>query len=86
MRENFEGEAAVNVVTPRSNRRKVVNATVINCTRLNVRNAADADAPVVGVISPTDHVRVNLEESNGEYYRILEPVYGFAKKNFIGVK
>lgn len=87
MKENFEENMALpTVTTGRSGRKKIVKATVVNCNRLNVRNAAEPDAAVVGVISPTDHVKVNLEESVDGYYRIIEPFYGFAIKKFLEVK
>lgn len=86
MKDTYNSSDSIGPIIGRSNKKKIVNATVVKCNRLNIRSAADANATVVGVISPTDHVKVNLEESVGEYYRILEPTYGFANKKFLEVK
>lgn len=85
MKENANETTQIPVDTKRS-RRRVATGKVTNCKRLNVRNSPDANGVVIGVISNNDRVKVHFEESVGEYYRILEPIYGFAKKEFIEVK
>lgn len=55
------------------------------CTRLNVRSAKSPDATVSGVITEKDYIKVDVNAYDPQWYTVLEPVYGFAKKEFLEV-
>lgn len=70
-----------------SNHRKsrLTKAHLVKCNRLNVRGGKDPEAHVNGVITTADRIKVNLTESDSVWMNVVEPIYGFAKKEFLEV-
>lgn len=71
--------------TTRSSKPRVVRAALTGCTRLNVRSSKAEDASVVGVITQSDFIKVNLSESAGEWVNVIEPFYGYAMRKYLKV-
>lgn len=67
-------------------RRRLAMATLKNCTRLNVRSGPSGDAHVNGVITDRDRIKVDVATKDREWVTIYEPIYGFAKKDYLEVK
>lgn len=87
MNEKFEFDSdSVFAGEVKRKKPRVAKATLKGCTRLNVRVAAVIDAPVAGVVNESDRIKVDLShnEHPGWIY-VLEPVYGFAKAEFLKV-
>lgn len=64
---------------------RFAKAHLVKCSRLNVRSGKDPDAHVNGVITTADRIKVNPAESDGVWVNVVEPIYGFAKKEFLEV-
>lgn len=78
--ENEEGNSGA--ITP---------AVVANCTKLNVRDAADKDANVVCVIAEGTELTVDVDNSTEEFYKVYTQageilVEGYCMKKFINLK
>lgn len=54
--------------------------TVVNCSRLNVREKPSKNADVVRVINAGDTVEINLAESTDEFYKIED---GYCMRQYI---
>lgn len=65
-----------------------VEAVVVNCVRLNVREAPSITAPVICTIPVGSDVLVCLEESTDEFYWVetAAGVEGFCMTDYIDVK
>lgn len=70
--------------TKRPNRR-LLNAKLKGCSRLNVRSGPSADSTVSGVITATDRIKIEASTKDREWVTVYEPIYGFAKKTYIEV-
>lgn len=64
---------------------EMVEATVSNCTKLNVRKSANKKASVVCVISAGDKVQVNMSESSDKWYKVTtkNKKNGYCMVNFV---
>lgn len=71
--------------TKRSHKR-LLNAKLKGCTRLNVRSGPSPDATVSGVISDKDRIKIDAGTRDREWVTVYEPIYGYAKKTFIEVR
>lgn len=80
--ESYTSQPAEEVRVPTP---KPAVAKLTKCTRLNVRSARSATAPVAGVISENDRIKINKKNSDSTWSEVLEPVYGFAKSEFLEV-
>lgn len=65
--------------------KRLANAKLKGCTRLNVRSGPIGDAHVNGVVSDKDRIKVDVATKDREWVTIYEPMYGFVKKDFIEV-
>lgn len=66
----------------------LVKGKLVNCSRLNVREAADKEAEVLCVIDKGSEVTITLEESTEDFYKVCTSsgVEGFCMKQFIEIK
>lgn len=64
---------------------RLAKAHLVKCSRLNVRSAKDPEGHVNGVITTADRIKVNPVESDAVWMNVVEPIYGFAKKEFLEV-
>lgn len=60
-----------------------VTATLVKCQRLNVRNLAEKDAQVIGVLNPSDHIKVDATYEDPVWAKVRSPYYGFAMKEYL---
>lgn len=58
---------------------------VVDCTKLNVRKAPDADAEILGTLSVGTEVMIDESESTDDFYNICgtSGFEGFCMKKFI---
>ena len=68
-----------------------VIATVVNCTKLNVRKAADKNSEVVCVIDKGTELTVDVDNSTDNFYKVYTIckdvlVEGYCVKEFISIK
>ena len=68
-----------------------VVATVVNCTKLNVRKEAAKDSEVVCVIAKDTELTVDLDASTDTFYKVYTNnkevlVEGYCVKEFISIK
>ena len=68
-----------------------LEATVVNCTKLNVRKEAAKDSEVVCVIAKGTELTVNLDASTDTFYKVYgvckEVLFeGYCVKEFISIK
>lgn len=77
-------EVADNIPDPE----KCVEGKLVNCTRLNVREAAKKDAKIVKIINDKTSVMINLDESTDDFYYVygIEGFEGYCSKEFMNVK
>lgn len=75
-----------NTMEPKKSRKRLLNATLKGCTRLNVRSAPSADATVVGVLTGTDRLKVDAGTRDRGWVSVHEPIQGYVKKEYIEVK
>lgn len=66
-------------------RKRLLNARLKGCTRLNVRSNSSGDASVVGVLTEKDRIKVDAGTKDREWVNVYEPIYGFVKKEYIEV-
>lgn len=66
-------------------RTKPTPAKLVKCSRLNIRSGKDPDARVVGVITNSDRIKINLNDSDSIWINVVEPIYGYAKREFLEV-
>lgn len=61
---------------------------VKNCSRLNVREAADADADVIGTVEEGSEVEIDEASSTSDFYKVYTAagLEGFCMKKFISIK
>lgn len=65
---------------------EIRKGVVFNCSRLNVRNHANATADVVAIIDAKTEVDI-LDEAHPVFYKIQkEQIVGFCMKQFISVE
>lgn len=68
---------------------RYTSGLVIDALYLNVRKSSSTivhnftSCEVVGVLHRNDPVKIDLNLSTDEFYKIVEPIEGFAKKSFI---
>lgn len=66
---------------------KEVKGVVANCSRLNVRKEASADAPVLKIINCDTKVKIDEENSTEEFYKVYTGgIAGFCMKEFIEIQ
>lgn len=75
-----------NTMEPKKTRKRLLNATLKGCTRLNVRSGPSADANVVGVVTSTDRLKVDPGTRDRAWVSVHEPIRGYVKKEYIEVK
>lgn len=63
----------------------IVTGVVANCTKLNVRAKAAADAAVVCVINAGTEVTINIKKSKEEWFKVktVAGVEGYCMRKFI---
>ena len=71
------------IAVPAVVEKKVVSGLVVDALYLNVRTSAENGSEVVGILHRNDPVKIDLNLSTDEFYKIVEPIEGFAKKSFI---
>lgn len=61
---------------------------VSGCSRLNVREAADADADIIGIIEEGSEVEIDKSKSTADFYKVYTAAgfEGFCMKKFIVIK
>lgn len=64
---------------------KVTTGHLVGCNRLNVRSAKLTDASVVGVVTDSDRIKVNMADTDSEWVNVMEPVYGYAMAKYLKV-
>ena len=76
------------VEQPKSEPPKATVGVVTGCAKLNVREAANADADVVCVISEGSDVTINRIKSTVDFYAVCTAagIEGYCMKKFITVK
>ena len=81
-----EIEAAEEVAEEIKPEKVVKDGVVVNCAKLNVRKAPSKDADILGVISRYDDVKVYVDESTEDFYKVCTEagVEGYCVKTFIG--
>ena len=81
-----EIEAAEEVAEETKPEKVLKDGVVVNCAKLNVRKAPSKDADILGVISRYDDVKVDMEESTEDFYKVCTEagVEGYCVKTFIG--
>lgn len=67
-------------------RKILVQAKLKGCTRLNVRSGPSADSTVNGIIHTSNRIKIDATTKDHEWVCVYEPVYGYAKKEFLEVK
>ena len=67
---------------------EMLEGVVANCVKLNVRNAPNANAPVVCTIPRGTEVEVIEEESTDEFYKVYTAsgIEGFCMKQYVTVE
>lgn len=65
----------------------VVLGTVFNCAKLNVRKLADKNSDPVAKIDNGDIVKIDMENSTNEFYKVLTKtnISGYCVKEFIKI-
>lgn len=72
------------------NKTDILNDSVIlgivnNCTKLNIRELPDKDSNPIGILNEGDIVKINMNESTDQFYKILTKnnISGYCMKEFI---
>lgn len=65
----------------------LLDGVVVNCARLNVREEANGDAEILGIINKGDAVEIDVDESTDDFYKVYtaKGLEGFCMKQFIRV-
>lgn len=65
-----------------------VSGVVVNCLKLNVRKEPKSNAEVVTLISALTEVVVDVNASNGDFYKVCTAtgIEGFCVKKYIALK
>lgn len=65
-----------------------VYGVVVNCKKLNVREAPDSSAEVVCILELLSEVEVDFDESTEEFYKVYLPsgIEGFCMRKFIVIR
>ena len=81
-----EIEAAEEVAEETKPEKVLKDGVVVNCAKLNVRKAPSKNADILGVIARYDDVKVDMEESTEDFYKVFTEagVEGYCVKTFIG--
>ena len=68
--------------------KKEVTGTVIGCTMLNVRKAANPDAKVLCTIKAASTVVIDEAKSTSGFYKVTtdDGVVGFCMKKYVSIK
>lgn len=66
-----------------SKKKDTVTATLVKCQRLNVRNLAEKDAQVIGVLNGQDHIKIDTTYEDPVWAKVRSPYYGFAMKEYL---
>ena len=81
--------ATATVTTPEvtTEEPEIIFGVVTDCTKLNVRKAPDATAPIICTIPRNAEVEVLFEESTDEFYKVLTAtgVEGFCMAKYIAI-
>lgn len=72
-------------MTDRPRRVRSAKAHLVGCSRLNVRSGKDPESAINGVITDKDRIKVNLSDSDPNWINVIEPIYGFCKREYIEV-
>ena len=62
---------------------KDIYGLVVDALYLNVRSSAKTNSEVIGVLHRNDAVKIDLDLSTDDFYKIVEPMEGFVSKTFI---
>lgn len=67
---------------------KKVKGTVANCTKLNIRTKASADAAVIRVLNAGTKVDINVNKSNAEWLSVRTPdgINGYCMRKFVDAR
>ena len=81
--EEFVEEEPTMQITPVQ-----IIGVVSGCSRLNVREAADADADIIGIIEEGSKVEIDKSKSTADFYKVYTAAgfEGFCMKKFIVIK
>ena len=60
---------------------------VANCVKLNVREDAESNAPIVGTINAGTELVIDMAKSTNEFYKVITAagIEGFCMKRFITI-
>lgn len=90
--QNIEtAKTDVNAAKPEAavtEKKPAVTGVVADCLELNVRRAPSLKANVAAVIPALTEVTIDLDGSNGEFYKVTTPdgIQGFCMKKYIAVR
>lgn len=64
---------------------ETVTGIVANCAKLNVRSEPDITSDIVCVLDVTSEIEINVNESNGEWFKICTAtgVEGYCMRKFV---
>lgn len=64
---------------------KTVSGVVVNCAKLNVREEPSADADVVCVLDVMSEIKINVEKSDNEWFKICTAngIEGYCMRKFV---
>ena len=67
---------------------KKVKGTVANCTKLNIRTKASADAAVIRVLNAGTKIDINVNKSNAEWLSVRTPdgINGYCMRKFVDAR
>ena len=85
----IEEVAEPEVLTPvEESEQPVINAVVVNCAKLNVREEPAPKAAVVAIIDASNEVAVYEDESFGNYYKVCTAagIEGYCVKDYLQLK
>ncbi len=73
------------VVEKKAKPAKPVTATVANCTKLNLRADARADAPIIKILNAGDKLTLDTTFDSQSFYKVTtaDGTVGFVMKPFI---
>lgn len=60
-------------------------AKLKGCTRLNVRELPSGDSKTIGFLTSSDRIKVDNTYRNNSWVKIIEPKFGYVKKEFVEV-
>lgn len=78
MRKANEGES-------RDSNYAIREATVVRCTKLNIRKEPDLKSKILGVVREGDQIRINTDFNHPTFARVITPsgIKGYAVKIYL---